>query len=269
MSEMAKTARAAMKRKAYRMAGADPVERVDASDWKPGEPMTLDSTTGIKPVSPRQYKRGGQVAKMEGEHEHHRADRKRRKSGGRLADELMNRDQKEANRERPGGEDHVGGYKKGGNPKHRDMGGPLAGAISSGIGGQGRMNFNYGQAKAPGAALMGMKNGGHPDEKEDRQLVKRMVKKPALTGKKDGGETNAAVNGMRPEGGREARAMGGHAGRGDAHWIKDAVGHKGALHRELHVPENEKIPQKKLHKAEHSSNKLVAKRAHLAETLEH
>ena len=42
---------------------------------------------------------------------------------------------------------------------------------------------------------------------------------------------------------------------------------KGALHRELHVPEDKKIPIKKLEKAEHSSNKLLKKRAVLAETL--
>ena len=42
---------------------------------------------------------------------------------------------------------------------------------------------------------------------------------------------------------------------------------KGALHRELHVPEGKKIPVKKIEKAEHSSNKLLAKRATLAHTL--
>lgn len=42
---------------------------------------------------------------------------------------------------------------------------------------------------------------------------------------------------------------------------------KGALHEQLHVPEGKKIPEKKIKKAEHSKNKLLAKRAHLAETL--
>jgi hypothetical protein len=42
---------------------------------------------------------------------------------------------------------------------------------------------------------------------------------------------------------------------------------KGALHRELHVPVGEKIPEKKLAKAEHSKNPKLRKRAVLAETL--
>lgn len=42
---------------------------------------------------------------------------------------------------------------------------------------------------------------------------------------------------------------------------------KGALHKELHVPEGKKIPAKKLEKAEHSKNPTLRKRAVLAETL--
>lgn len=42
---------------------------------------------------------------------------------------------------------------------------------------------------------------------------------------------------------------------------------KGALHKELHVPEGKKIPEKKLEKAEHSKNPTLKKRAVLAETL--
>jgi hypothetical protein len=53
------------------------------------------------------------------------------------------------------------------------------------------------------------------------------------------------------------------------HWIKGAIKHPGALHRELHVPEGEKIPTKKLEKAAHSDNPTLAKRAHLAEMLGH
>ena len=53
------------------------------------------------------------------------------------------------------------------------------------------------------------------------------------------------------------------------HWIQGAIKHPGALHRELHVPEGQKIPEKKLMKAEHSDNPTERKRAHLAETLSH
>lgn len=50
-------------------------------------------------------------------------------------------------------------------------------------------------------------------------------------------------------------------------WIQGAIKHSGALRKTLKVKEGEKIPEKKLKKAEHSKNPTTAKRAHLAETL--
>ncbi len=50
-------------------------------------------------------------------------------------------------------------------------------------------------------------------------------------------------------------------------WIAGAIRHKGALHRELGVPEGQKIPQKKIAKAAKSGNRKLAARARLAETL--
>ncbi len=50
-------------------------------------------------------------------------------------------------------------------------------------------------------------------------------------------------------------------------FIQKAIKHPGALRAELHVKKGEKIPAKKLEKASHSSNKLLAKRANLAKTL--
>lgn len=55
----------------------------------------------------------------------------------------------------------------------------------------------------------------------------------------------------------------------EKHWIQGAIKHPGALHRELHVPQGEKIPEKKLEKAMHSDNPTEARRARLAETLSH
>lgn len=43
--------------------------------------------------------------------------------------------------------------------------------------------------------------------------------------------------------------------------------HKGRLHRALHVPLGEKIPEKKIEKAEHSKNEHLRHMAALAETL--
>ncbi len=50
-------------------------------------------------------------------------------------------------------------------------------------------------------------------------------------------------------------------------WIAGATKNKGALHRNLGVPEGEKIPEKKLEKAEHSENPKIRKEANLARTL--
>ena len=52
-------------------------------------------------------------------------------------------------------------------------------------------------------------------------------------------------------------------------WIQGAIKHPGALHHELGIPEGKKIPSKTLHRAEKSSNPLLAKRAHLADTMRH
>lgn len=58
---------------------------------------------------------------------------------------------------------------------------------------------------------------------------------------------------------RQSRKSGG--------WIKGAIKHPGALHRELGVPEGEKIPAAKLDKAMHSSDPTTRRRAQLAKTL--
>ncbi len=49
-------------------------------------------------------------------------------------------------------------------------------------------------------------------------------------------------------------------------WIAGAIKHPGALHKEMGVPEGEKIPAKKLDKAAKSGGKL-GQRARLAKTL--
>jgi len=49
-------------------------------------------------------------------------------------------------------------------------------------------------------------------------------------------------------------------------WIKGAIKHPGALHKELGIPQGKKIPTKTLSKAA-SSGGILGKRARLAETL--
>ena len=50
-------------------------------------------------------------------------------------------------------------------------------------------------------------------------------------------------------------------------WIKGAIKHPGALHRELGVKEGEKIPAKKMAKAAKSKNPKIRKQVALAKTL--
>lgn len=50
-------------------------------------------------------------------------------------------------------------------------------------------------------------------------------------------------------------------------WVAGAIKHKGALHRDLGIPEGQKIPAAKLEAATHSSNPKIARRAELAETM--
>lgn len=52
-------------------------------------------------------------------------------------------------------------------------------------------------------------------------------------------------------------------------WISNAIkpSNKGKLHKALNVPGDKKIPEKKLKKAEHSSNPKIKKMANLAATL--
>lgn len=52
-----------------------------------------------------------------------------------------------------------------------------------------------------------------------------------------------------------------------ANWIAGATKNKGALHRNLGVPQGEKIPAKKLQAAAKSTNSRIAKEAALAKTL--
>ena len=109
MSEQAKAARAAMRDKAKRLVKGDPRAKVDASSWTPPEMMNTGAKTGLRPISRRQFKRGGKVA---GECGPMRADRAPRKTGG-LVKEWVNRNVKEANAEDKG-KPHTGGLKHGG-----------------------------------------------------------------------------------------------------------------------------------------------------------
>ena len=118
MSAQAKTARAALKAKARRMAG-EKASKVDASDYTIPDDMHAEAPTGMRPVSKRAYKRGGKIGmEAKGDKAVARADRKARKDGGRLvardiAEAKVNRNVKDANELREGIK-HIGGLKRGG-----------------------------------------------------------------------------------------------------------------------------------------------------------
>jgi hypothetical protein len=114
-----KEAKASRAKKLKSYKSADPHQKVDSSDWTPAEPLNTEAKTGMRPVSRRQFKRGGKVLhKIEGAHTKTRHDRKARKHGGKAdgmptVDRFINKDMKKANEYRDG-EKHVGGMKKGG-----------------------------------------------------------------------------------------------------------------------------------------------------------
>jgi hypothetical protein len=234
MSEMSEKARAAAKEKVERLSRSDPHARVDASGYSPEGALNGDVQTGPRPISRRQYRRGGSV---EGMATAPRADRKRRAAGGALtADSLINRNVKAANEDRAGTK-HVGGMKRGGRAEamaervHKLIGGALTP--------QQKLGMLHRPMRTEGGKV-------HKDEAQDRALIHEM-------GCKCG----------KCSGGRVERKAGGSTD----HWIADAIKHPGSLRKELHVKAGHDIPEKKLEKAEHSKNPKEAKKAHLAETL--
>ena len=296
MSEAAKNARDAMRAKAKRLTSTDPHEKVDSSTWTPPEPEDAGVKTGARPLVKRLYKKGGKVVgKAEGNKSAHRADRKPRKAGGKVEhkapwiDDFINRDVRMANDEREGIK-HVGGFKTGG--KAHKFGGGMIG--NNPIADQ---NMALGKAAGMKPATT-MKKGGRSHRADGGTDLSYLPieKKPAPkpfkpTGIEQDYNPNVSVNRNYTgpdysEGDAQIREMllrnprqssdypmaRKHGGKADGHkvkWIQGAIKHPGSLHKALHVPAGEKIPEKKLKKAEHSENPKLAKKAHLAETLKH
>jgi hypothetical protein len=85
-------------------------------------------------------------------------------------------------------------------------------------------------------------------------VITRSGDKPKFT---DGARLTAADKGRLSD--ADNYASGGR-------WIQKAIKHPGA-HRQLGVPQGEKIPAKKLERAAHSDNPTLRRRAVLAKTL--
>lgn len=216
MSSMSESARSAAKSKAERLVKSDPRARVDASGYSPEGAEDGDIQTGPRPISRRQFKRGG---KVEGHAAAARADRKPRAAGGLTANSLINRDVKAANEDRAGIK-HVGGMKKGG-AVSRETG-------RTGKFGGGPMVRPGMMPRGPGTGPMPVRpmmraHGGevHKDAAQDRKLVKEVIHKSGCgCAKCSGGRVGRArggpaINdGTRPVAGRLARKGGGRAKKG-------------------------------------------------------
>lgn len=225
MSEAAKAARKAMHAKIARITRADPKQRVDASGYTPPDALDADVKTGARPISQRQYKRGGKVVgKVHGEHAKHHAGRKPRKSGGRLStpDNLINRDDREANEEREGIK-HIGAYAKGGSThrKHHAGGGSAKASHFEGSARDEREDkilakkhhMSFGKWEASDLdkkhdrqqSMKGLKHGG-----EVHHSSCKCAKCGGLMRRADGGSvSDGELEGTRPTGDRMARKHGG------------------------------------------------------------
>jgi len=201
MSEAAKAARKAMHAKIARITRTDPNQKVDASGYVTPDPLDADKATGMRPISRRQFKRGGKVMdKVDGCAPSPNAGRMARKSGGSTyAIDLMNRNQKEANEKRDGVK-HVGGFKRGGAPKKSEGG--LAGPSDKSFVPTSRMAFNGATSMAakaaglPSGSSSGGGGGGEPTG-NGRQAYKAGGRQKRA----DGGELNAArLRSMNNEG---------------------------------------------------------------------
>jgi hypothetical protein len=280
MSDMSKKVREARNAKAKRLAD-EPEGKVDASEYKvPGEMNTAAKTGqglggGKGIVHVRAYKRGGPVrTKCEGEEVAHHGGRKARASGGPTEEERI-ANQREAFGFVPSNGKKTWSPSK---PPPREEMVPTGTGKSIPVSKVNKVTKSLlgwrkdgGRiARAMGGPGMMPPQGGPPMTQVAQPPVNRMNFSPVPNrmgaaigafGAKRGGKIPAEISGTRPTGGRTAKADGG------GNWIAGAVKHPGALHKKLHVPEGEKIPAKKLVKAEHSSNPTERKEADLAKTL--
>jgi hypothetical protein len=207
MSQMSEAARSKARDKVERLTRSSN-GKVDASGWK--EPLGMNGgiQTGPRPVSRRQYRRGG---KVHGEAAAKRADRKPRAAGGVTKTDggLINEDIKEANQSRAGTK-HIGGMKRGGRA-HKTMGGLAlpnwADSVSRGTGGRtGKMIGGpmMGRPEMPGRV-----GGGAAMPVAQPMPMRPGLQRPMM--RKGGGKI---PDGTRPEGGRLARKGGGRAKKG-------------------------------------------------------
>lgn len=244
MYKLAEKARKGMRDKVARLMKS--AKSVDATGLPVEGPDMLDAgvKTGLRPISRRQFKRGGKVA---GDKAVQHAGRKPRKNGGSAltANKYINRDVKSANEEREG-KKHVGGMKKGGKAGHGDVKADKA-LVKKAV-------HTHEKAKHPGEKPTKLASGGYADggfpedikptrlmrmrrkvrnkdrrrERDDEDMAPDLGARPArmaasrlaqiamespdddrLMRKKGGKALDGSMQGTRPTGGRLARQSGG------------------------------------------------------------
>ncbi len=227
MSALAKSARAAMKAKAQRMAGPgdDKSKSIDASGWREPTDMNATAKTGMRPVSRRQFKSGGAVS---GERTASRADRKGRKNPPEV-NAKVNRNVREANHQIA--QPHIGGFADGGATNFRKQMHGMMGVgenlhgrrngvgkfhRSHKAGGGGLADILAADARAPRKTEMptiavearpsASDMGGGGNNGEAGGNMKRGGRRHKASG---GGISSNDPAGMRPKGDRIPRAMGG------------------------------------------------------------
>jgi hypothetical protein len=109
----------------------DPKTPVDASSFTESEAENGSVQTGPRPVSRRQFKRGGHVM-PEGKYTTIRADRKKRAAGGNIGNQYENRNIKQANESRDGTK-QTGGMAHGGSCNCSKCSGGRVGKSAGGV----------------------------------------------------------------------------------------------------------------------------------------
>jgi len=218
MSALSEQTRDKAREKVERLTRVGP-GKVDASGWREPMGMQANVQTGPRPISRRQFKRGGKVF---GEVAKVNAGRAPRKSGG-VASPWGNLDTKEENESREGPK-HIGGMAKGGVPDAM-VNRAMKAAARAGVDPQNshptyekkfgemadrKMRYNAEkQAKNPDKPIAnagGMKHGG--------SCTCAKCGGGRVNHAKGGSVTSGEQEGLRPKGGRIVRKSGGRTKKG-------------------------------------------------------
>jgi 23S rRNA pseudoU1915 N3-methylase RlmH len=207
MSEASKSARRAMKDKISRLMRTDPKMKVDASGYTPPDALDADVKTGARPISRRQFKRGGKIVNMTGKMAKLRADRKARKAGGSALtpNNMINKNVRDANEERDGSK-HVGAFKHGGKTKKYSGGQidrPLVKKAMKGAAREGMDPMNSHKTYTKKYEELAKRKSDYAEEKEQKELTPPWERK-------HGGKAEKRVK--KASGGSFSRQKGNHSG---------------------------------------------------------